>query len=154
MLMRLALMMCCGSIATLPLTVQSTSTARAEDVRLQPDTEISSLPPAAAMPRMTISRDPFEPDVAALPITTDNTTIGTRVTQGEDISHTPLAKAQRLVVRAIVVGAHSRALVEAGGTVRVLGVGDHVGEATVTAIDSTGIVLSSGLKFPLLELHR
>jgi hypothetical protein len=49
-----------------------------------------------------------------------------------------------LVVRAIVVGENSRALVEAGGATRLIGVGDRVGSLRVMAIRIDRIQLSDG----------
>jgi hypothetical protein len=48
------------------------------------------------------------------------------------------------IVRAIVLGDPPRALIEAGGTVRVLGVGDRLGALTVVGIAEGRVTLSDG----------
>jgi hypothetical protein len=57
-------------------------------------------------------------------------------------------------VRAVVLGNPARALVEEGGSVRVLGIGDRVGGSTVEAITADGITLSDGTRLTIAVSHR
>jgi hypothetical protein len=54
-----------------------------------------------------------------------------------------------IVVRAVVTGERSRALIDADGTTRVVAAGDTIDGAKVRRIDAFGVELSSGQIYPL-----
>jgi hypothetical protein len=158
-LARLATMLVAGALCVLPLTTQTSPIAGAAGVH---DTsEDSNLAPPAQLifPAYEINRDPFVPQ-GAMRAKLDSGTVPVDVGQGTDIGivlppnpgasqggvpqSIPGNPAVGPVVRAIVLGDPARALVEAGGTVRVLGVGDRLGALTVSAIAEGRVVLSDG----------
>jgi hypothetical protein len=57
-----------------------------------------------------------------------------------------------IIVRAIVVGDNARALVDLGGTVRILGVGDAIGDQKIAAITSRSVTLGDGTSLPLVGI--
>lgn len=155
----LSLALSLGSASLLPLTAQSaldggvTETALAAPV-------VPRIPGALTFPEIKVARDPFVP----LPAVSDARE-NLAPTQTADIILPPNAGAEQMpglsvageagtpVVRAVVLGPQSRALIEDGGSVKVLGVGDALGNATISAIDSTGIELSTGTRLLLTEQH-
>lgn len=117
---------------------------------------------------VNISRDPFVPETAG-PTTettyqTSGGVVGMQVTQGESmgfalpagrVAGTPLAGATGpLTVTAIVTGPSPRALVDDGGRVHVVGVGDPLSGSAVASIDGSGVRLRNGLLLPLSEENR
>jgi hypothetical protein len=77
-------------------------------------------------PAVVIARDPFIPEVAS----------GTSDNSGPNASG--------MVVQAVALGTSPRALVLAGSTSRIVGVGDALAGSKVSAIDAHGITLESG----------
>lgn len=61
----------------------------------------------------------------------------------------PAAKAEAVVVRAIVTGTIPRALVESGGVVRMIGAGAPLQGSIVVRIDAAGIHLKNGATLPV-----
>lgn len=61
------------------------------------------------------------------------------------------APAQRPPARvtAVITGTHPFALIDEGGTTRLVTLGDRIGEDAVTAISGTGIRLANGRTLPL-----
>jgi hypothetical protein len=164
---RLASMLIIGAIGVLPLTTQSSSVAGAADVRAQSDQSGLALPPRLTFPAYSVSRDPFVPEQS---IRAKFEGSALRVGQGSEIgvvlppnagaeqngTIAPLngASPSAPIVRAIVLGDPARALVEVGGTVRVLGIGDRIGELAVAGITADGITLSDGTRLTLDVAHR
>jgi hypothetical protein len=137
-LARLAAMMTCGAALVLPLTAQTSSAAGAQDVQAAAmDRFALTVPRKLTFPTYSVSRDPFVPGVA-------HTTVVTGTGAGYNGEQTAVP-----IVRGIVVGDPERALVEIGGVVRVVGVGDRVGDATIENISSVGVVLSDGTQLHL-----
>lgn len=157
-LARLATMLVACALCVLPLTTQSSTVAGAAGVR-DISTEPNLIVPARlTFPAYEIRRDPFVPE-GALRAKIDGGVVPTNVGQGNDVGivlppnagasqgsvpATPLGSTIGSVVRAIVLGDPPRALVEAGGMVRVLGVGDRLGDLTVVGITAGRVTLSDG----------
>jgi hypothetical protein len=146
-LMRLASMLILGGVAVLPLTTQGSSVAGAAGTTLQTETLRLPIPTCLTFPGFSASRDPFVP--------------GEEVREKLDAAiHIPSASLQTSaqgaapVIRAVVLGSPARALVEEDGTVRVLAVGDRIGDLRVTAIAAGGITLSDGTHMPLTVTQR
>lgn len=164
-LARLASTLIIGAIGVLPLTTQSSSVAGAADVRAQNDQSGLGLPPRLTFPAYSVSRDPFVPEPS---IRAKLEGSASRNGQGGEIGVVlPLnagaaqtgptgngASPSAPIVRAIVLGNPARALVEDAGTVRVLGIGDRIGELAVAAITVDGVTLSDGTRLMLDDAHR
>ena len=123
-LVRTALIMCSVSLASLPLCVPSSGTARADAQRARGSAQELGVPGALTFPAVAFARDPFVPDAA---------------NRDSDAG---------AVLRAVVTGAQPRALVEVAGVARVVRVGERIGRAIVLSIDAGGVTLSGGV-----ELH-
>jgi hypothetical protein len=164
---RLATMLIVGSVAVLPLTTQSTSVAGAADVRAERDETGVVVPVKLTFPAYSVGRDPFVPeDSIRAKLARDALSVAQ--TSGIGIVLPPNAGAMQSgpipamsnalpispVVRAVVLGNPARALVEEGGSVRVLGIGDRVGGSTVEAITADGITLSDGTRLTIAVSHR
>ncbi len=156
-LMRVAAMLVLGSLAMLPLTIQMSSVAVAAGEPAWVQNVSPATPPRLTFPGFSISRDPFVPDEA---VREKLEGAAMHLGQGDDIGVVlpPNAGADGAVVaslpaggpaiapsvRAVVLGNPARALVEENGSVRVLGIGDRIGDLRVIAITSGGIALSDG----------
>lgn len=138
----ISLMLCGGSIALLPLTAES---ARNESRPIDARSASSPwAPPAVTYAALRVSRDPFQPFRGTMPLAP--------ALAGADSSEMALPpNAGAVIVRAVVLGPQSRALVEIGGRVNVLGVGDELASGTIASIDERGVVLSSGARIPLTK---
>ena len=158
-LARLAAMLVAGALCVLPLTTQNSSVAGAADVRDVANDPNIAPPARLTFPAYEVSRDPFVPegsvrarlDGAAVPMSVGQSgDIGVVLPasasggQGTVPSFLPASLAMGPVVRAIVLGKPPQALIEAGGTVHVLGVGDRLGELTVLGITQGRVTLSDG----------
>lgn len=158
-LARLATMLVACALCVLPLTTQSSTVAGAAGVRdISKDPNLI-VPARLTFPAYEVSRDPFVPE-GSMRTKLGGVGVPTNVRQGSDIGIVlpPNAGASQggvpasaqmgptigPVVRAIVLGDPPRALVEAGGTVRVLGVGDRLGDLTVVGITAGRVTLSDG----------
>ena len=134
-LRRLAAMLVAGALALLPLTSQRSldaGAAAAEDSAATP-----SAPPRLSrmtFPGFDVERDPFVP---------------ARV-QSQAAFRATGPPAAPALVRAIVTGSPTRALLETGGTVRIVAPGDRIGERTILDILPAGIVLSDGTHLPIV----
>ncbi|HTZ55230.1 MAG TPA: hypothetical protein VMB20_09185 [Candidatus Acidoferrum sp.] len=168
-LARLATMLIAGALCVLPLTAQNSPSAGAAGVH-----DITSVPNLVPPERLTfpayeINRDPFVPQ-GAMRVKLEGSTVPMSVGPSDDIGVVlpPNAGASQggappsipgglvvgPVVRAIVLGDPPRALVEAGGTVRVLGVGDRLGALTVAGIVPGRVILSDGSALMLGDAHK
>jgi hypothetical protein len=147
-LMRLASMLILGGVAVLPLTTQGSSVAGAAGTTLQTETLRLPIPTRLTFPGFSASRDPFVPDEEV------------REKLENAAIHIPRASLETSaqgaapVIRAVVLGNPARALVEEDGTVRVLAVGDRIGDLRVTAIAAGGITLSDGTHMLLTVAQR
>lgn len=166
-LARLASMLIVGAIAVVPLTTQSSSVAGAADVRAQNDQSGLDLPARLTFPAYSVSRDPFVPEHS---IRAKLEGSALRSWQGSEIGVVlppnagaaqdgPIAPLNGTspsapIVRAIVLGKPARALVEDAGSIRVLGIGDRIGELVVASITAEGITLSDGTRLMLTVAHR
>jgi hypothetical protein len=142
-LARLASMLIAGGLCILPLTTQTSPIAGAAGVH--DTTDAAGLVPLARLtfPGYEINRDPFVPQGAS----------GTTADAGEMQMSSGQSNDTK-VVRAIVLGDPPRALIETGGTVRVLGIGDRLGALTVSGISSGRVTLSDGSSLILDGNHR
>ncbi len=158
-LARLATMLIIGALSVLPVTTQSSSVAGAAGVRDVTNDANLMVPAHLTFPAYEISRDPFVP---AGPMRTklDGNATAMSVGQGGDIGvvlppnagasqsgarpGVPTGMTMGSILRAIVLGDPPRALVEAGGAVRVVGVGDHLGELKIVGITPGHVALSDG----------
>ncbi len=167
-LARLATMLVAGSLCVLPLTTQSSPIAGAASIRdITQDPNL--VPPARlTFPAYEISRDPFVPEGAIGAKLDDAASMS--VGQSREIGVVLPANAGALpsgipaslpatsgigpVLRAIVLGDPARALVEVGGAVRILGVGDRLGDLTVIGIAQGRVSLSDGSALILDGEHK
>jgi hypothetical protein len=148
-LLCVAAALCATSLALAPLAGRSSFELTRE--RALYAERISSPQPPASPKRAAISRvrDPFVADAApiaqgGMPLggAVVNPVSGMRVVQGASTGF-PLGAP---IVRAIVSGDSPRALVEDGGRVRVVGVGDVLAGSPVVSIDRQGIRLGNGVR--------
>jgi hypothetical protein len=167
-LARLATMLVAGSLCVLPLTAQTSPIAGAavirdiaQDPNLMPPTRLT-------FPAYEIRRDPFVPQGAIRAKLDNAASMGAE--QSSEIGVVLPANAGALpsaipaplpatsgigpVVRAIILGDPPRALVEVAGSVRVLGIGDRLGELTVVAITPGRVSLSDGSALILDGEHK
>ncbi|MDE2482412.1 MAG: hypothetical protein KGN02_09510 [bacterium] len=152
---RLSAMLVVASLAVLPLTQRPSEIVYAaregSEVRLGLPVPPHDASRAAVVPR----RDPFVS--AYVPGAPSRSGLGP---SGNDAIALPpnagaLASAAnaQVVVRAVVLGRYSRALVEVDGSVEVVGVGDTIGTTRVASIDAAGITLASGARVLLRREH-
>jgi hypothetical protein len=134
-LLRLGTMLILGGVAVLPLTTQGSSVAGAAGAPPQAENVTLAIPARLTFPGFSVNRDPFVPNHAVR----------------EKREGAPAAAP---VIRAVVLGNPARALVEEDGTVRVLAVGDRIGDLRVTAITAGGVTLSDGTHVPLTVVPR
>ncbi|MEO9170268.1 MAG: hypothetical protein ABI282_10955 [Candidatus Baltobacteraceae bacterium] len=153
----LSIALSCSSVALLPLSAQSSSSG-ASDRGPIVAASIPDVPSALRFPEVVVSRDPFVPAAGAQSVKPVVDTLvpdgivlppnsgADGIPGGENTAPVP-----RAIVRAIVLGPQSRALVEMGSAVKILEVGDSIGSAVISSIDANGINLSTGLHIPLTE---
>jgi hypothetical protein len=152
-LIRLSIMMVCGGAAILPLTVSPTSlAASAQSAPRYSQISVPAVPSRLAFPAISVERDPFVPDLAAVPNPPSPPFVA--VHQGDSIAVELAPKAggsdsSGPFVRGIVLGDEPQVLMELGGTVKVLGIGDAVGDQKIAAIDGDGVTLSNGVRLRL-----
>jgi hypothetical protein len=156
LLLRLATMLCCGALVLLPLTGETHGVASAQGTDVMPEPHRFEVPKALTFPGVAVMRDPFVADPAALPLSG-----GVRFNGGgSDIGIVlppnagadgilPAPTASGIVVRAVVIGSESRALVDSGDGVHVFSIGDRIGNATIVGIDRSGVTLSTGVRLTL-----
>jgi hypothetical protein len=101
-----------------------------------------AVPEQLKYPVFSVARDPFVPPGTPNlpPLGADGTLV---LPPNDVIDAAP-------VVRAIVRGASPRALIDTGGRVQMVGIGDTVSGAKITAIDARGIVLDDGETLPFV----
>ena len=130
-------MICCSSaIALLPLAGESSLQPQPLERSMARIPDGTESPSELRFPDITVDRDPFVAERRAVNVSTKEAPAGT---------------AAGPVVRAIILGARAKALVEDGGVVRVVGVGDPVGTSTVQEISRTAVVLEDGRSLQLTE---
>ncbi|HTX57047.1 MAG TPA: hypothetical protein VMD47_08070 [Candidatus Acidoferrales bacterium] len=140
---RLATMLTAGSLAVLPLTAQSSFVAGAASAQETIRNGELATPARLTFPAYAIDRDPFVPDA------------NVRAFESADADARMAAQpGSTPVVRAVIVGAQARALVEIDGTVRVLSVGDALGASRIAAIDASGLMLADGSHLALDGTRR
>ena len=155
-----SLMLCVGSISLLPLTAQSArDDSRPVDERFG---ATQWTPSALSFSALRVSRDPFQPFRSLVPGAPVSATLGSDSggivlppnagASGLESANVDNARADA-VVRAVVLGPQSRALVEVGGSVNVLGVGDKLAGGVIESIDERGLVLSSGSRILLTKVR-
>jgi len=156
-LLRLSLLVCCVSAALLPLTGGSSGDASASPAVAEAAPKLPEVPSALRFPPVAVSRDPFVPDAVPdqAPIDGDVDIVlppnaGANGAPAPPLSDVP----NQIVVRAVVIGPSSRALVDVNGKVNVLAVGDILAGNPIQAIDSQGIVLANGTRISLAVAHR
>ncbi len=166
-LMRLSVMIVCGGTAILPFTVPPTSaTARAQSANHTSPISVPDLPGKLEFPAISVERDPFVSDAppasaqARLPFSADNSPtmddIGIVLPPNDGArSATPVMSAPGIpVVRGVVLGDVPEALVDFGSGVKVVSVGDSIGNDNVRTIDAGGVTLSSGLRLRIAGTPR
>jgi hypothetical protein len=134
---RAATMLIAGSLAVLPLTAQHSLEAGAAAAQDVPHAAIAAPPPRMEFPAFEVERDPFVP-VRVPP-------------SAQPAPLAPAAAAGPALVRAIVTGSPTRALIDEGGSVRIVGPGDRLGDLTILSIARDGIELSDGSHLPLAQ---
>jgi len=130
--------MCCTvALGVLPVTGRVSATASAAAVGPEREETVAAAPGKLVFPSYSLGRDPFVPAVS-------------EASRTEAADPTPSGP----IVRAIVTGSQPRALIEIGGSVRMIAVGDRVGEAIVLSIDSEGVSLSGSVRLPIAADHQ
>lgn len=163
-LLRIALMVFVGGLAVLPLTVAPVSiSASAQPHRPPALLPVPAVPSRLEFPAIEVRKDPFIPDAAIESAPSSN---GIPVGAEQDVGIVLPANAGAgeappslnapgaIVVRGIVLGDEPQALVDLGNGVKVLGIGDRIGPDTITAIDATGLTVSSGARFKIAGASR
>ncbi len=163
-LMRISLAIVCGGSAILPFTVPPTSpAARAHVVPPTVAIAVPRVPGALRFPEIRIDRDPFVADDAAVSAqaTPDRVTrygaadeIGIVLPPNAGARSAPPETTVALglpVVRGIVLGDVPQALIDAGNGVKVYSVGDRIGNNAIASIDSSGVVLSNGVRLAIVH---
>jgi hypothetical protein len=136
---RLAAMLTFGAAATLPLTAQPSLVAGAANAASAlADAPLPSPPAKLTFPVLTVERDPFVPDPVA-------------VNQGvvRMAADAPATAVHAPILRAVIVGDPTRALVDVNGDIRVVGVGDRIGDLVIDRVTSEAVVLSDGSQLEL-----
>ncbi len=160
-LLALSAMFCSLPIVLAPLAAQSSFELPTERSAFDARITVPVPPRPAGTKPVVAARDPFVPDagaqaqIARVPVPAAEPISGMRVEQGQPLGFALPANAGALgsppagevsgllAVRAIVKGASARALVDEGGAVRVIAVGDALGGSIVTAIDASRIRLKN-----------
>jgi hypothetical protein len=149
-----------GAFAILPLTMPAVETVLAapESVTRK---EHLPLPQRSDVPPLLPFRDPFVPDQEAYTPAGSSTE---EMLRGVNVVLPPNAGAQNqgalpgsgvgLTLRAVVIGTDAKALVESSGEVRLVSVGDRLGDAFVIAIQRDGLKLSNGLRLTIDGTQR
>jgi hypothetical protein len=139
-LLQISGLMCAGACAVLPLTMPPQSFAAQASVEARaPLAAVPSLPAAIAFPPLDLARDPFVPDGDPQEAALGAVAAGAVAGDGG------------ASLRAIVLGDDPRALLETTGDVRVLGIGDSLGDDRIVSIDASGVGLSSGKRLTLAK---
>jgi hypothetical protein len=151
-LVRLAGMLCCSSIALLAVMQHSPIAAGAQDGVLALRQRAPALPGELRFPTLRVMRDPFVSNQALAETPSRNAADPQIVLPpNAGASDLPvLTVASAPVVRAVILGESSRALIELGGDVHVFAVGDRIGSATISSIRSDGVTLSNAVRLPLV----
>jgi hypothetical protein len=140
-LLRWSAMLCAASVLLSPLTVRPSFRAEAEGERAVAVRALPELPSRLEFPTIVITHDPFIPSSAAgLPL--GEAVAG--AASGIDVTAMP-------IVRAVIVGASPKALVDIGETPQVVGIGSALGGSFVTSISAGGIQLQNGQTFRFSE---
>jgi hypothetical protein len=131
-LLRGSLFALTGALLLTPFALPPAEPAQAGAIATPP----ASAPQIAESPepKLEIARDPFVPDAAV---------------QSADAASTDAGDGTGIVVEAIALGESPRALVQSGGTSRIVRAGDTVGDSVVRAIQERGLVLENGETLPL-----
>ena len=158
---RLSLMLCCGALLVAPFCSEGSTAASAAAAVAVRAARVPRLPPPRIEPSIRIARDPFvpEPSLVGAARSSDVTpesvfelppNLGASdATDKNGVTSGPIP-----VLRAIVLGPASRALVETGSGVRVVAIGDTMAGSVVTAIDAAGIVLASGVRIRIARKQQ
>jgi hypothetical protein len=111
----------------------------------QPRAAIAAPTSRLDYPAYVVKRDPFAaPAVAAMPGSQDNASTMDDKAALERVDASP-------VLRAIVLGASPKALIDIGGHTSLVGVGSPLAGSRIVAIQATGIELADGSRLKLLE---
>jgi hypothetical protein len=130
-LLRGSLLALAGALLLLPLALPLALPAQAGG-RIGSAPEPAPTFAEAAEPEVKITRDPFVPEAA---------------TQSADATQA-VDGGGSIEVEAVASGSSPRALIQVGGTSRIVRVGDALGDSTVNSIGPSGIVLENGETLP------
>ncbi len=134
-LLETGLILCGLAFALMPLANTSSIASAAQTQPVGASQEPFALPEAFRFPQLEATRDPFVPGRAILTSSSET-------------------RSSAALVHAVVLGTNPRALVEAGGTVKILAIGDSIEDATIASIDANGVTLSNGTRLVLEESER
>lgn len=102
---------------------------------------------------VAVARDPFVPQgpaQAPADAPHGHDVVGLHVTQGQPIGYVAAAApAAAATVTAVITGTSPRALIDAGGSTRVVGVGDSFSGSRIASIDASGVRLRNGVFLPI-----
>lgn len=153
----MAFILCCSTLFVAPFLSDRSFSASAQPSQALRKMRQSEFSDRFFAPKISLARDPFLPDsfgeVGQVPMRDSDApnsivlppNSGANVTSGSGDTVDPTA----LVLRAVVLGPASRALIETGGSVRVVAVGDELAGSAVRTIDANGIVLANGVTLRL-----
>lgn len=158
-LIQTGVLLICGACAVLPFTISPASvSAQAQEAPNALYLAAPVVPGRLRFPDVSVNRDPFIPDQTgqsslAVPLDASSSDGGIGIVlppnPGASGDSIPSSAPTGIAVRAIVLGDQSRALIDIGSSVRVVGIGDLIGSATVRAIDAHRVILSNGMKLTL-----
>lgn len=121
--LRVGLSATIGAMSLLALALPASGVALEGGAALRHPASLPTPLPPLAVPTVDVERDPF-------------------------ISDRPPGPAGQITVRAIVLGASPKALVDEGGDERIVGVGDAIAGGRITGMSSDGIALDDGRHIP------
>lgn len=162
-LFRASLLLCVGSGLLAPLGARSSIEITPERLPGGLDLRAPILAPEVVDTAVTVVRDPFTPDrpqIVQRELGNPSAEIGMQVQQGAPIGivlppnrgAAGQAEFNSITIRAIIVGRQANALVEEGGSVRVVSVGDTIAGRRVLSIGAAGVRVAGGARYPLAEV--
>jgi hypothetical protein len=115
--------------------------ARSDDARLSTQFPLATWPHGLA---------PLPPNAGATAMSPLYATPGARPLSAAARSLSAAAQPLAARVTALVTGPHPYALVDDGGTTRLVTLGDRIGDTMVAAISASGVRLADGRRLPLV----
>lgn len=137
-LLAISAILCTTAMLLVPLAARSSFDLAAQPAAAGIPLHLAAPPPWKSRP-IVLLRDPFVAEATAKPAT------------GAAAAH--LTTSDGIRVSGVALGPNARALVEIGGSVRMLGIGDSIAGSSIVSIDASGVRLQSGAFFRLEEVR-